>query len=137
VEEGQSLTVRYALRDPAIATIQPGRIGGLLALTGFGLVWNGFVFSISWFLVCEVRKRRRLAQRGQRIAAEILRCSDGCDSDGDFVLEVRFGFRSPQTGAWIEGKDSQTRKDLVGKPLPLLGTPVQVLYLDDETYLLL
>jgi hypothetical protein len=53
------------------------------------------------------------------------------------TLQVRFGFRSPNTGAWIEGQDSQTRKDLEGKPLPSRGTPVHVLYLDDKTYLML
>ncbi|MGD8475062.1 MAG: DUF3592 domain-containing protein [Anaerolineae bacterium] len=137
VEEGQLLTVRYALSDPNIATIQPGRIGGLLALTGFGLVWDGLVFSFSWLLLREVLKRRKLARRGQRIAGEIVRCSGERDSDGDFALEVRFGFRSPHTGAWIEGKDSQTRKDLEGKALPSPGTPVHVLYLDEKTYLML
>jgi hypothetical protein len=135
--EDQSLTIRYAQRDPSIATIQPGRIGGLLALTVFCLVWNGLVFSFSWLLLREVLKRRKLARRGQRIAGEIVRCSADRDSDGDFVLEVRFGFRSPHTGVWIEGKDSQTRKDLEGRPLPPRGTPVHVLYLDDETYLML
>jgi hypothetical protein len=137
LEEGQSLTVRYARRAPAIATIQPGRIGGLLALTGFCLVWNGFVFPISWLSAREVHKRRKLARRGQRIAGEVVHCSGGWDSDGDFVLEVRFGFHSPQTGAWIEGKGSQMRKDLDGEPLPPPGTPVHVLYLDDKTYLIL
>jgi hypothetical protein len=38
VEEGQSLTVRYAQRNPSIATVEPGRIGGLLAVTRFMLV---------------------------------------------------------------------------------------------------
>jgi hypothetical protein len=137
VEEGQPLTVRYAPSDPDIATVQPCRIGGLLALTGFGLVWNGFVFSISWLLMREVRKRRRLARRGQRFEGEIVRCSGSRDSDGDFELTVRYGFRSPQTGTWIEGKDSHVRKDLAGQPLPPPGTRVQMLYLDDETYMVL
>jgi hypothetical protein len=137
VEEGQFLTIRYAQRDPNVATIQPGRIGGLLAITGFGLVWNGLVFSFSWLLLREILKRRKLAQGGQRIAGEIVGCSGDRDSDGDFVLEVRFGFRSPLTGMWIEGKDSQTRKDLEGKPLPPPEMPVHVLYLDDKTFLML
>lgn len=137
VEEGQSLTVRYARSYPSIATIQPGRIGGLLALTGFGLVWDGLVVSFAWLLVRKIRKRCRLARRGQRIAGEVLSCASDRDSDGDLLLKVRFGFRSPQSGKWIEGKDSQTRKDLEGKPLPSPGTPVHVLYLDDKTYMML
>lgn len=137
VEEGQSLTVRYARHSPTIATIEPGRIGGLLALTGFCLVWNGIVLTISWLLVREVRKRRRLARNGQWLSGEIARCTSHLDSDGDFVLDVTFRFRSPQTGMWIEAKDSQLRKDLKGEPLPPPGTPVHVLYLDDKRYMML
>jgi len=137
VEEGQSLTVRYARRSPTIATIEPGRIGGLLALTGFCLVWNGLVFAISWLLAREVHKRRRLASNGQRISGEIVHCSSHLDSDGDFVLDARFRFRSPQAWVWIEGKGSQLRKDLKGEPLPPPGTPVHVLYLDDKRYMML
>jgi ribosomal protein S18 acetylase RimI-like enzyme len=112
-EEDQLLTVRYAQRDPSIATIEPGRIGGLLAITAFGLVWNGVVLPIYWLLVREIRKRRKLAREGQQIAGEIVRCSGDRDSDGDLTLQVRFGFRSPNTGAWIEGQDSQTRKEFL------------------------
>ena len=73
----------------------------------------------------------------QRIEGEIARCSVHRDSDGDFVLEVGFGFRSPQTGAWIEGRDSQIRNDLKDEPLPPPGTAVHVLYRDDETFMAL
>jgi hypothetical protein len=137
VEEGQVLTVRYARGDPAISTIEPGHVGGLLALTGFCLIWNGIVFPVAWLLVREVLRRHKLARDGQKITGEIVHCSGGRDSDGDFELAVRFGFRSPQSGARIEDKDSQIRKDLKDKPLPPPGTPVQVLYLDDESYMVL
>jgi hypothetical protein len=137
VEEGQSLTVRYARRDPTITTIEPGRIGGLVTLTAFGLVWNGIVASITWLTVREILERRRLAGKGQRLEGEVIRCSGHRDSDGDYVVEVRFGFRSPQTGMWIEDKDSQIRQDLKAEPLPLPGSPVHVLYLDEETYMVL
>ncbi len=137
VSVGQSLTVRYARRDPDIATIEPGRLGELLAITGFCLVWNGIVFLFARPLVREILRRRRLSREGQRIAGEVISCSGHRDSDGDFVLDLRFGFRSPQTGVWVEGKDSQLRKDLEGEPLPSSGTPVHVLYLDDEDYLVL
>ena len=103
----------------------------------FCLVWDGIVFSIFLLTVREILKRRRLSQKGHRIAGEIVHCSSRRDSDGDFVLEVRFGFCSPLTGTWIEGKDSQVRKDLEGEALPSPGAPVHVLYLDDRTYLML
>jgi len=137
VEEGQSLTVRYARHDPAMATIEPGRAGGLLILTGFCLAWNGLVFPISWLLAREVHKRRRLGRRGQRIEGEIVDCTSHRDGDGDLVLDVRYRFRSPDTWLWIEGKGSQLRKDLEDRPLPPSGTAVHVLYLDDKTHLVL
>jgi hypothetical protein len=137
LEDLQYLTVRYARRDPTISTIEPGRVGGLLALTGFCLFWNGIVFVVTRPLVLEILKRRRLARKGQRLEGEILYCSGYKDSDGDFVVAVRYGFRSPQTGARIEDKDSQIRKDLKGAPLPPPGTAVHVLYLNDETYMVL
>jgi hypothetical protein len=84
-----------------------------------------------------VLKRRTLSKRGQQIEGEITRCSSFGDSESDFKVEVGFGFRSPQTGTWIKGKDSKKRKDLWGKPLPAPGTPVHVLYLDDENYVVL
>jgi hypothetical protein len=137
LDEGQSLLVRYARGDPAVSTVEPGRVGGLLAITAFCLVWDGVVFTFSWYLVREIRKRRRLARRGRQIAGEVLGCDPDRDSDGDLWLTVRFGFHSPQTGRWIEGKGSHTRKDLEGKPLPPQGTPVKVLYLDDKTFMML
>lgn len=137
VEDGQYLTVRYTRRNPTITTIEPGRIGGPLILTAFCLVWNGIVFSIAWLTVREILMRRRLAREGQRLGGEVIRCFGHKDSDGDFVVEVRFGFRSPQSGMWIEDKDSQIRKDLSAELLPSPGTPVHVLYLDDETYMVL
>jgi hypothetical protein len=137
VREGQSLTVRYARHDPAIATVEPGRLGDVLLMTGFCLVWNGFILVVAWVLVREILKRRKLDRGGRRIVGQVVRCSGRRDSDGDFVLDLRFGFRSPQTGAWIEGKDSHIRRDLEDKPLPPPGTPLHVLYLDDKTYLAL
>lgn len=41
-----------------------------------------------------------------------------------FLLDLRFRFRSPQTGDRIEGRDSHVRKDLEDEPLPPPGAPV-------------
>ncbi len=137
MEEGQSAIVRYAPRDPRIATIAPGRVGGLLALTGFCGLWDGTVLFISALVLREVLQRRKLARRGQRLVGEILRISGRRDSDGDFVLILGYGFRSPLTAAQLEGSNSQVRKDLADGPLPPPGTPVHVLYLDDERHMVL
>lgn len=137
LEDDQYLIVRYAQSDPNISTIEYGRVGGLLALTGFCLFWNGIVFAVTRPVVLELLKKRKLAQKGQRLEGEIIRCSGYKDSDGDFTVALRYGFRSPQTGMRIEGKDTQIRKDLKGEPLPPPGTAVHILHLDDETYMVL
>jgi hypothetical protein len=53
------------------------------------------------------------------------------------VVALRYGFHSPQTGRWIEEGDSQIRKDLNAELSPARGIPVHVLYLDDQTYMVL
>jgi hypothetical protein len=136
-EEGQSLAVRYALRDPNVATIQPGRLGMLPALTGFCLIWNGTVLLLARASVLELLKRRRLAQHGQRVLGELTHAAGQPNSDGDFELQIGFGFRSPQTGEWSRGEDSRVRKDLKDTPLPPPGTPIRVVYLDDDTHMVL
>jgi hypothetical protein len=75
-----------------------------------------------------------LARDGELTEGEIVHCSGERDSDGDFILRAEVRFRSPQTGAWLEGTYSPTRNDLKGKGLPGPGTRVHVLYLDDKTY---
>ena len=137
VEEGQHLRIRYSELDPNIATIEPGRIGVLPVVTVFCLIWNGVVFVITLGTLREVRKRRRLGKVGQRITGEVVRCSGEVDGDGDYVLTVGFRFNSPQTGQWIQGRDSQIRNDLKGEAPPPPGTSVHVLYLDDGTYMIL
>lgn len=137
IKEGQPLTVRHARHDPSMATIKPGRLSELLALTGFCLLWNGLVFRAAWQLARQNLKQRKLAREGQQIVGQVTHCSGLQNSDGDFVLKTKFGFRSPQTGAWIESKSLQVRQDLRDKLLPTPGTPVYVLYLDDETFLAL
>jgi hypothetical protein len=137
IKEGQPLTVRHAKHDPSIATIEPGHPGELLALTGFCLLWNGAVSRATWLLARQNLKRRKLTREGQQIVGQVARCSGLQNSDGDFVLKTKFGFRSPQTGVWIESKSLQVRQDLRDKLLPPPGTAVYVLYLDDETFLAL
>jgi hypothetical protein len=137
LDDGQAVLVRYARRNATIATIEPGRYGGLLLLTGFCLVWNGFVFGISWLLAREYLKRSRLARQGRLIAGEIAACTSHRDGDGDLVVDLDYRFRSPLTWSWTKGTGSQLRKDMERKPLPAPGTPVHVLYVDDETHMVL
>ncbi|MFN8527071.1 MAG: hypothetical protein U0670_00475 [Anaerolineae bacterium] len=49
---------------------------------------------------------------------------------------MKYQFVSP-TGATLAGKLARSRNDLRGKLLPEPGNSVKVLYVDDQTYLLL
>jgi hypothetical protein len=129
--------VRYVVADPEIATIEPNSAVRPLVMTGFTLLWNGIVAPFAFMMFRELGKRWRLGRRGQRLAGEIVRCSGSTDSDGDYALTLRYRFRSPESGAWLEGSDTQVRKDLKEGPLPAAGRPVQVVYLDDDTYMAL
>jgi lysylphosphatidylglycerol synthetase-like protein (DUF2156 family) len=53
-----------------------------------------------------------------------------------FVVDIAYQFTSPN-GDLFHATIKESRPDLNGKPLPLPGTPVYVLYFnDDESYLL-
>jgi hypothetical protein len=53
-----------------------------------------------------------------------------------FMVEIAYQFSSPN-GELFHATIKESRPDLNGKPLPLPGTPVYVLYFnDDESYLL-
>ena len=137
VGASESLVVRYVVDDPSVASIEPNRFTGPLVMTAFTLLWTGITMTFAFMVFRELVKRIRLARHGQRIRGEIVRCSGSTDSDGDYSLTVRYRFRSPVSGAWIEGSDSQVRNDAKNDPMPAVGKPVQIVYLDDETYMAL
>lgn len=53
------------------------------------------------------------------------------------VLVARYQFVSPSSGQLLKGSTEWERRDLKGKPLPPPGTPIRVLYADDETHMML
>ncbi len=55
----------------------------------------------------------------------------------DYVITARYQFVSPTTGNVITGRVQRKRRDLKRVPLPPLGTPVRVLYADDEAHMML
>jgi hypothetical protein len=133
-DNGESLLVRYAMQDPNIASIKPVSFVRPLVLTAFCLVWCGLVFGLTLFSLRKLRRRRRLAREGGLTDGELVYCSGYEDSDGDFHLKTQIRFRSPQTGVWLRETYSPLRNDLKGKPLPRPGTPIHVIYIDDNTF---
>lgn len=55
----------------------------------------------------------------------------------DYVITASYQFVSPTTGNVITGRIQRERRDLQRVPLPPPGTPVRVLYADDEAHMML
>jgi hypothetical protein len=133
-DDGDRLRVRYAVRDPDTASIEPANFVGPVGLTCFGLVWSGIVFGLYVSQLSTVIRRKRLSRDGKLITGEIVRTSSDKDSDGNLILEAEVRVCSPQTGEWLRKTYSPMRNDLKGKPLPGSGTPAYVLYIDDKAF---
>jgi hypothetical protein len=108
-----------------------------IILTGFGLVWNLFIWPLSIGLYEQAQKARKLDQGGQAVRGELRnrRLQEGED---DFTLYTEYEFTSPTSGTTLKGKSNHVRNDL-GKDKALLedippGTAVLVWYLDDKTH---
>ncbi len=86
------------------------------------------------------RRFRRLRQTHRVITGEIIE-SDGALYTGygessAYHIMVRYQFQSP-SGATLAGRQQRRREDLRGQPIPPSGTPVRVLYADDDVYVML
>lgn len=81
----------------------------------------------------------RMIRYGRVLQGSILSCTGKHRGDGEgywYSVKVVFKFSNPQK-IEIIGKCESYRDDLQGHPLPMEGTAVLVLYLDDKTYALL
>ena len=81
----------------------------------------------------------RMIRYGRVLQGSILSCTGKYRGGGEgywYSVKVVFKFSNPQK-IEIIGKCERDRDDLQGHPLPMEGTAVLVLYLDDKTYALL
>lgn len=81
----------------------------------------------------------RVARGGEFLMGEIVSCVAGLSSRGrsaEFQVTTTFTFVTPNKIKML-GTDKQVRPDLDGKPLPVPGTPVVVLYFSDSEHYLL
>jgi hypothetical protein len=135
---GARVQVRYATANPSIAHIEGNNgmtwpvVGTLLSLAFVGGGVFGLMRSIA-----SLGNDRRLRQSGRQLAGTLIRAKTHKGSKGAISLEARYSFRSPASGKQIEAKITRPRKDLKDAPLPAPGTPVAVLYVDDECYVVL
>lgn len=118
----------------------------LLWLPGYILLLFTSIFS-PYYLVDRYGDyfNRRMSQRflreGTIIQGELTQCTVSASTNfrpigSTLVLKIAYRFES-RFGERINGYFIEPRKDLEGRQLPSLGTPVYILYFnDDEHYLL-
>lgn len=140
VNEGDTIQIVYEVENPTKSGID----GETKPTTddfkdSIGFVIISILFSIfGLFFIIKygrlIRRDKKLEQDGILIAAMVNIISKQL-YNGSFNLTVQFQFISPITGDTIY---NQTKflglNHLKGKPLPLAGTKIAVLYSDDQNY---
>jgi hypothetical protein len=75
----------------------------------------------------------RFRAEGRLLEGQVVTCSATQSSESGYLVELSYSFLTPD-GRTLEGKGSERREDLKGTPLPMPGTPVSVLYVDNKLH---
>ena len=129
MEVGQPVEVRYVQGDPAISLLVGVPNGSEIPfLCVFSVGWHGVAVLMFLGSIGHSVQQRRLYREGRVIAGEVLTAKGERDSDGDFFLELEYGFGAPGTRDFLTGKYRGMHNHLKGKPLPERRTPLAILY---------
>ncbi|MEO0563221.1 MAG: hypothetical protein AAF125_14025 [Chloroflexota bacterium] len=111
-----------------------------------GALWTAGALLVNLFVVgfylsgaSVLRKRRALARRGEVLWGVVTIAEGRIDRFDDLQVAVEYRFKKPKRWRFsrdrhIEGRISEDRNDLKGKSLPSPGTPLAVLYLNEDNY---
>jgi len=135
LKAGQQVMVLYDVANPTVAQLSGkdrddttynadllrflllGVPGGLIIALGLGMMF-----------------RTRIVQHKSRILkGTIIGASSHTHRRSGFVVSIRFQVVSP-TGETLVRNASATRNDLRRKPLPRIGTPIYVAYVNDTMF---
>jgi hypothetical protein len=147
--EGTSLQILYLSADPTNSRIiEPGtqksqaETGFVYGVTVFMalfclyfVVWSGRSI---WRYLRAKRIYQRLLTNSILLEGDItsIRGEERAKGSGLYIVMVRYQFESPH-GKRLKGYSEALRNDLKGVALPLVGTPVTVLYADDSAHTVL
>jgi hypothetical protein len=135
----------------ALIILSIGLVQQLAALNGWAttqtngqglLITMALIIGCLYFITWKVRgdsARERLIRNGQILNGTVVRCYGKMYGNGDeswYSVKVEYRFLSPQQREIISHW-ARDRDDLANLPLPIEGTAVLVLYLDDNCYALL
>src|SRR5262249_621947 len=136
--EGSHLSVVYLQSDPGISQLDANYNDpsewlkfalGFLILIGIALFALGLRFR-------RLRRDRAFGERGKIIEGSLISCMATTDKTGDYTTTIKYQFQTP-SGRTFVGEKAAVRQDLVGESRPPHGTPVAVLYVDDNLYQLM
>jgi hypothetical protein len=135
-EQGQQVAAIYTPDEPARVTIDvhleppwPGLVG---------IAWSVGFFVVPAVAIIIVARRNmqiteRLRESSSSIHGEVFACT-GTGDDDDYYVRLTYRFQSPTSGKLIQKSQRLQRDDLSDDDLPAPGTPVVVLYRDDQTF---
>lgn len=135
LRSGQTIMIVYDRDNPTVAqlsgkdqdnsSMNTALMGGAL----FGCISSVIVF-VSLMGVLETR---RIQRRARVLKGAILSISGYRDSKGRYSITLQCQLISP-TGQTLVRKDTETRNDMADQPLPPVGTPVYVAYVNDKLF---
>jgi hypothetical protein len=134
---GDTVTIKYLPSDPKVSVLSGDdqddtdrneNIGIMVISVPICLIIGAYCLWVDG-------KNRRIS-RGQLLPGQILRAEGKRGSKGSYTVSIDFGFTNPY-GQQLIKKQSKNRPDLRNTPLPAVGTPVAVLYVDDNFFRLM
>lgn len=139
-KQGERVEVIYLPADPKVVRlIGNHRIEPLwIALSGlFLLVWSSLFCGVPIAILVgaaqTAKRRKRMGTGGQLLQGQVTFWSGDVDSDGDYMIKLKYEFHDP-FGRLVEDKVSGQYNSLKGKLQPHPGTPVAIWYLDEKAY---
>lgn len=130
---GTPIDILYSRMSPEISNIAGYPSGSdlfrNLFLLGFTVLLNMGAYAAVSGKIQTARQDRRLAREGQFIQGQVVTCKVEPSDAGSFMT-LQYAFQSPQ-GTPITGEE--TREDSRDE-LPAPGTPVTVIFADDQCY---
>jgi hypothetical protein len=135
-EQGRRVAALYTPADPEHVTID-------VRLEPPWIQTVGMLFSVGLFIVVPLliishdRRRaqveQRLRQSSSMLPGEVVTCT-GNAADDDYHVRLTYRFQSTHSGKTIQKAQRLQRNDMNDASLPAPGTPVIVLYRDDQTF---
>lgn len=112
----------------------PRNFSGNSVFTGVALFWNGFIWPMVALLGKRLLRLWRIQRKGRLLPGEVIGTSWRHDSeDGGSTLEISYKLVGPN-GELFGKADDPAGKARHSADTPADGTPLAVLYLDDDTF---